>query len=224
MPDNQNITQNLLDMYGRDDWIMRMNFGFFIRLSGLAAQPRGARILDCGCGMGHLIRALGQSGFSNLTGLDAAPEMVEAARALTGKPIILADVARMSSLVPAHSFEVVIISDLLHHLETQEQYQATLAGCAQALTPGGLLIIREPFPLPLIRLLRALAGMEFLQKGPLKARLRSFIEEAALLDFFNAYWVPDYPARLGEHGFVIIKERDWLVHRITTCRGKAGPA
>lgn len=217
MPDSRDITQNLLEMYGRDDWIMRLNFDFFIRLSGLATLPRHSRILDCGCGMGHFIRSLKNHGFTSLTGLDASPEMVEAARALTGESILLADVAHMGTLLKAHSFDVVIISDLFHHLENQDQYQATLTSCALVLARGGHLIIREPFPLPLIRLLRALSGLKFLQVGPLKARLRSFVEESALLDFFDRYWVPAYPNLLRYHGFNIVRERDWLVHRITTC-------
>lgn len=52
MADTAEITKNLLDMYGRNDWVTRYNFRHFMRLSGLSIIPRDSKIVDCGCAMG----------------------------------------------------------------------------------------------------------------------------------------------------------------------------
>lgn len=218
MPDSQNITKNLLEMYGRDDWIMRANFRCFMRFSGLDALDRQVRILDCGCGMGHLMRALMQSGFNNLTGLDASEEMVAAARSLTGRPVLNTDVVNLKEQTSAGSFDVVIVSDLVHHLETKEQWLNLLAGCAHALVPNGQLIIREPHPTKFLRVLYSLSRVSWLQVGFLKARLRSFVEEDSLLRYFFTHWSPSYPRLLASQGLLVEKDINWLVHRITVCR------
>ena len=224
MPDSQNITQNLLEMYGRDDWIMRANFRCFLRLSGLDALDRQVRVLDCGCGMGHLMRALNQAGFKYLTGLDASEEMVAAARSLTGRPVLHADVVNLKDQASAGSFDVVIVSDLVHHLETMSQWLNLLAGCAQVLVPNGLLIIREPHPTILIRVLYGLSKVSWLRVGFLKPRLQSFVEEDSLLKYFFTHWSPSYPRLLASQGLLVEKDLTWLVHRITVCRRVKEPA
>ena len=218
MADTRNITDNLLGMYGRNDWIMRTNFDIFLRRSGLMDLPRDVRILDLGCAMGHLILQLRQAGFQRVTGLDASPEMVEAARGLTGGDILLGDAAACGDLVEAGGFDVVIISDLVHHIEDESGWDRMLDGCRTALGPGGLLVIREPWPTPVLNLLYALSRFSWLHLGPLKERLRSFVEEDALLQYFFSHWIPDYPERLQRRGFRVERDFSWLVHRITVCR------
>lgn len=221
MADTQNITENLLEMYGRDDWIMRFNFRMFMKLSGLAALPLDSKILDCGCGMGHLILMMNAAGFGNVAGLDAAPEMVESAKKLTHADIILCDVLEIEKHFAPESLDAVIISDIIHHIPSSADWQKMLAGCSAALRPGGSLIIREPFPNLAIRALIAMSRMKFLHVGFLKSRLQSFIEEDALVRYFFENWVPNYKPILLGHGFVIERDLNWLVHRITTAK-KAG--
>jgi len=134
MADDPNVTKNLLDMYGRNDWMMRVNFRFFLSLSGLGRLPRDSRILDCGCGMGHLLLTLKAFGFSNLTGLDASEEMVASARHLTGAPIILSDVLEIESHVEPASMDVVIISDLVHHIPSTDGWDRHGYGWALGVT------------------------------------------------------------------------------------------
>ncbi|MHB8880756.1 MAG: class I SAM-dependent methyltransferase [Thermodesulfovibrionales bacterium] len=218
MKDSHEITQNLIEMYGRNDWIMRLNFRFFLSLSGLKNLPRDSRILDCGCAMGHFITMLKAHGFTSVSGLDAAPEMVAAAVRMTGAPVILANALDVENHFERESLDVVIISDLFHHLPSLEAWNRLLVGCNKVLRNGGLLIIREPFPMLLINLLYIMSRRRIFYVGFLKARLNSFVEEDALLQYFFSHWPGRYKDLLAEHGFCIVKDVNWLVHRITSCR------
>ncbi len=224
MADEPNVTKNLLDMYSRDDWITKFNFRCFLRLSGLQNVPRESKILDCGCAMGHLIKMLQSFGFKNLTGLDSSREMVEKARGLTGVPIIHADALDISRSVKSGEIDVVIVADLVHHLKSVREYEIFLKGCNDVLKSGGLLIIREPFPTILVRVLYGMSKHKIFHVGFLKARLQSFVEEDALLQYFFEHWVRSYPDLISKHGFKITKDFNWIVHRITSCRKIEGIA
>ena len=205
-------------MYGRNDWIMRLNFRCFLRLSRLTDLRRDARILDCGCAMGHLILRLRAFGFTNVAGLDSAPEMVEAARSLTGATILHCDALDLARNAEAGSFDAVVVSDLLHHFAEAENWEKLLAGCRTVLKEGGLLVIREPWPTFLLKLLYRMSRHRVFYVGFLKARLQSFIEEDALVQHFFTHWIGTYKERLARHGFRIERDLSWLVHRITACR------
>ncbi|MBI4689204.1 MAG: class I SAM-dependent methyltransferase [Nitrospirae bacterium] len=218
MPDNSDITKNLLDMYGRNDWVMNLNFRFFLSFSGLKDLPLDSKILDCGCAMGHLIIMLKSFGFNNVSGLDASPEMVESAKKITGSPVILSDVVEIRRHFEPECLDAIIISDLFHHIPSMDAWEIILDGCSTILRENGCLIIREPYPIFLLNLLYKMSRYKFLHFGFLKARLRSFIEEDELLKYFFTHWPNGYRDLLSKNGFRIIKDMDWLVHRITSCR------
>lgn len=223
MADDPRITQNLLEMYGRNDWIMRRNFRFFLDIAGISKMDRSNRILDCGCAMGHLILMLRQEGFTAVDGFDASPDMVAAARELTGANITLCDAVDMADVLPAKAYDLVIVSDLVHHLESRQQWDRLFEGVLHCLKPSGRLVIREPHPTLVLRILYGLSRFPALHLGPLKARLRSFQEEDDLLQHFFAHWTPSYPGILAEHGFTVEIDRNWIVHRITVARRRENP-
>lgn len=222
MADRQNVTDNLVAMYGRDDLIMRLNFRVFLHRSGLAALPREARVADLGCAMGHFIRLLRAEGFSGTVGVDAAPEMVAAAARLTGAEIALGEAENCDRFLPHRSFDAIVVSDLIHHIDSREGWRRLLSACGRVLRPGGLLVIREPWLTVPLRLLQWMARRPALHRGPLRARLRSFIEEKDLLDHFFAHWPREYLTLLDAGGFEVLRDFSWLVHRITTCRSRGG--
>ena len=98
-------------------------------LEWLAAQP-GERILDLGCGDGQLTQKLAAAG-AIVSGVDASPEMIEAAR-VRG---IAADVAKAEALPYAGaSFDAVFSNAALHWVQDQD---AMMREVHRVLRPGG---------------------------------------------------------------------------------------
>ncbi|MSP12055.1 MAG: methyltransferase domain-containing protein [Chloroflexi bacterium] len=96
----------------------------------LAPQP-GERILDLGCGTGHLTQQIAQSG-AEVVGLDAAPGMIEQARKnYPDLQFVLGDGADFQF---PQSFDAVFSNAALHWIKKSAQVVACVAA---ALEPGG---------------------------------------------------------------------------------------
>ncbi len=222
MADAPNITQNLLDMYGPNHWTTRLNLYFFLRISGVLDLPRDTKVLDCGCAMGNLIRVLRSYGFTDIKGVDNAPEMVEAARRLTNVPIILSDVLDIDKHIVEHgTYDVVIISNIIHHLPSTDAWRNLLGSCHKILKENGYLVIREPWLTIPMKSLYHISQYEVLHRGFMREHLRSFHEEKELLEYFFAHWPREYKSLLADSGFIVSKDMNWLVHRITRCQKMA---
>ena len=99
----------------------------------LLDPQRGERILDLGCGTGHLTAEIAASGAFAM-GLDAAPAMIEQAR--TSYPHIDFVVADAASFTFDQGFDAVISNAALHWIAAEAQL--SVAACiARALRPGG---------------------------------------------------------------------------------------
>jgi SAM-dependent methyltransferase len=121
-------------------------------------DPVGKRVLDYGCGEGRFTFELLRRGASDVTGFDISTTRIEAANRRAGE-LGLADRARFlvadahDTGLPAGSFDLIIGSDILHHLDL-----ATAASeLRRLLAPGGTAIFVEPLAHhPLLRLGRRL--------------------------------------------------------------------
>jgi SAM-dependent methyltransferase len=87
-----------------------------------AAAPDGARVLEVGCGPGHLSIRLARQHGLNVTGLDLDPAMIERARANAdrsedsdkrGPSFLVGDVAALP--FPDESFDLVVSTMSMHH-------------------------------------------------------------------------------------------------------------
>ena len=119
----------------------------------LTAVPRGARVLEYGCGTGSAALALASRG-CDVLGIDISPVGVETARAEASR---LGSEARFEVMnaealdLPDGSVDVVCGSGILHHLDLDR----ALTEVARVLRPGGSAVFREPLGTnPLINLYR----------------------------------------------------------------------
>lgn len=96
----------------------------------LDAKP-GERILDIGCGTGHLTAQIAASG-AEVLGLDRSAEMIERARA--AHPAIHFEVADAREFRFAHLFDAVFSNATLHWITEPERVVFSIAG---ALRPRG---------------------------------------------------------------------------------------
>ena len=105
------------------------------------APLSGKRALDVGCGAGLLCEPLARLG-ATVTGLDAAPENVEAASehaALSGLAIDYRS-GSVEDLV-GETFDLVTSLEVIEHATDPAAF---VAGLAAALAPGGLMILSTP--------------------------------------------------------------------------------
>ena len=111
-----------------------------------------APLLDIGCGPGRLLNKLLRAGFRDLAGVDIAKAGLLLARQKASPEFadnVLALAESAAERLPFRdlSFQSIIISGALHHLEKPE---IVLAECARVLDISGRLIIADPyFPPPM---------------------------------------------------------------------------
>jgi trans-aconitate 2-methyltransferase len=117
-----------------------------------AETPR--RVVDVGCGPGNLTALLVQRWpDARVDGLDSSPEMIAAARAVSGARFSVADAA---DWVPGDDVDVIVCNAVLQWVPG---HATLIRRWADALPPGGWLAIQVPgnFTSPSHRLMRELA-------------------------------------------------------------------
>lgn len=109
----------------------------------------GKRAADVGCGAGLLAEPLARLG-AEITGIDAAPENIAAARLHAEGQGLVIDYRAGSVAALAGAYDLVTSLEVIEHVADP---RAFVQGLAAAVAPGGLLILSTPNRTPLSRLL-----------------------------------------------------------------------
>jgi SAM-dependent methyltransferase len=104
------------------------------RWLNLGRARRSSRILDIGCGSGHLLRELQADGYRNLTGIDP---FSPSAGHIPGLRLIKGELEALKG----EAFDLVMMHHSLEHVPDQV---AMLSAARSLLTPKGLLLVRIP--------------------------------------------------------------------------------
>ena len=132
----QVMTSNLDPLGCFLKWMTREEVLLQFRAIGHCGVRLTSRILDVGCGAGHLLQQMAEAGFQDLTGVD--PFVPEAAlRENSGLKIIRGNAEGLA----AESFELVMMNHCLEHVSNQK---AGLQMAARLVSPGGVLLVRQP--------------------------------------------------------------------------------
>ncbi len=137
------------------DTLTRLIFGSFtagVAADAAAVAPDGARVLDVGCGPGHLSLALARRRGLDVTGVDLDPAMIERARANADaaaahggdarRPtFMVGDVAALA--FPDASFDLVVSTLSMHHWTDPA---AGLAEIRRVLRPDGRALVWDLRP------------------------------------------------------------------------------
>lgn len=101
----------------------------------------GSTVLDVGCGNGRLYE-LFQGAEVRYTGVDASARMVEIARGRwrdSGAQFLKASALNLP--FPDHSFNVVVLAAVLHHIPGKDLQARVMSEAARVLAPGGVVFI-----------------------------------------------------------------------------------
>lgn len=104
----------------------------------LARRLPPGKILEVGCAHGGYVALLGWAGFE-ATGTEMSPWVVEFGRKNFGVRTLAGRVEDLA--LPAGSFDVVVLNDVLEHLPDPV---GTLTHCARLLAPGGFFVLQTP--------------------------------------------------------------------------------
>ncbi|MDH6133278.1 SAM-dependent methyltransferase [Kitasatospora sp. MAA4] len=114
-----------------------------VNLSWLAGVGRNARVLDYGCGYGRVMAELGEHGFSDVSGVDLSPTLIERGRQLR-PDLRLAVLESPPDLTYASaSFDVVLLFAVLTCVPDDDAQRALVAELSRVLAPGGLLYVSD---------------------------------------------------------------------------------
>lgn len=106
------------------------------------ARERPGRALEIGFGAGVYLRALANH-YDEVVGTDLNQSQLEYARArtadITNLQVLIDDIT--DSRLPAHSFDLVLCSEVLEHIRETSR---AIAGIRRVVAPGGLLVVSTP--------------------------------------------------------------------------------
>lgn len=109
----------------------------------------GKRAADVGCGAGLLCEPLARLG-AEVVGIDAAPENIAVARLhAEGQGLAIDYRAGSIEMLGAEPFDLITSLEVIEHVENPAAF---VNGLAEALKPGGLLILSTPNRTPVSRL------------------------------------------------------------------------
>lgn len=100
--------------------------------------PKGARILEIGCGTGHNLPMLGA--FGEVDAIEIDPAAREIASKRLGKEVGSAPLPELSGVAEGQ-YDMIAVLDVVEHIEDDV---AALEAMAKRLKPGGTILITVP--------------------------------------------------------------------------------
>ncbi|TGE20600.1 class I SAM-dependent methyltransferase [Hymenobacter aquaticus] len=119
-------------------WFVARREAVFNQIQQLNLPP-SARILEIGCSGGPLMLALRAAGYQNLHGIDVSEVGIRVAQSRGLTNVAVMDGAHLE--FADNSFDLVIASDVLEHIENEQQ---ALSEWRRVLCPKGQLIVFVP--------------------------------------------------------------------------------
>jgi SAM-dependent methyltransferase len=145
------------------------------RIAAWLAPASGERILDLGCGVGHLLTWLSAHAPARYEGLDLSLGSLGRARA-AGRDVIAGDAEALP--LRDGSYDAVVCNGAAHHLP---DLAAALREIHRVLRPGGRLLLFEPVDSPLAGAVRQTLFRRSRYESPADLAHKADFSEAAVV-------------------------------------------
>jgi len=179
-------------------WWSNRFYAMLVRKHG----PATGRVLEVGCGLGHLLGWL--VGRYEAYGTDINPwALVEACKNVPRGRFLLLSAEDLSAF-PEKIFQVVIAKHVVEHLENPE---AALSEFSRVLSPGGLLLLATPNMDSLTRTVKKEEWIGYQDPTHI-----SLWQPAKWLEKFQLYGL--YPRKIFSDGFWDAPYVSWLPTKI----------
>ncbi|APW45626.1 class I SAM-dependent methyltransferase [Rhodoferax antarcticus] len=130
------------DAQGSVSALDRQRIAAAVALCQRAGLPKTARIVDIGCGFGVLLAALRDAGWSQVQGIDPAPQSAQVALALFNLTDIRTGwLANAGEVMDLRQADLVCLMAVLEHLP---QLHSDLAQLISHMRPGARLLLEVP--------------------------------------------------------------------------------
>jgi len=173
------------------------------------------RVLDIGCGAGHLTGAMQSVGIPEICALEPSPYLLQhAARDFPGAHFVQGVIE--NSGLPDNSFDAAAACFVFHEIPPP-QANAALSELRRLLVPGAKLILVEPSPLQ-ITLSYAQAWRCYGWRGIYFRAMALRTHEP----FVRAWHKTDLPAWFATNGFTLIDDADHMPWRLLEARRNDG--
>ncbi|KIZ17191.1 class I SAM-dependent methyltransferase [Streptomyces natalensis] len=111
----------------------------------MAGDVSGLRVLDLGCGAGHLAAELVQRGAAQVVGVEGSEALLRVARERLGEGAVLHhhDLEEPLAYLADRSFDLAVMALVYHHIDARREL---LSEIRRVLRPGGTLLVSTTHP------------------------------------------------------------------------------
>jgi 2-polyprenyl-3-methyl-5-hydroxy-6-metoxy-1,4-benzoquinol methylase len=140
---NQNVPERAYELESRiDNTYLNIIVPYILNKLGRIARPQ-SKILDIGCGLGHLTNTIAENGYYNIVGIDIAQDAIDYAK--DSFPLIKFEQKSIIEFSNKNRtmFDICIVNMVLHNLGDIEDNLSALYDLLQV---GGYVIASIPDP------------------------------------------------------------------------------
>jgi ubiquinone/menaquinone biosynthesis C-methylase UbiE len=192
------------------------------------AQGDNGRVLDFGCGVGRLSRAL-QSYFGEVYGVDISEEMIRLAKEYTPFCVFLLNLKNDLSAFQNNFFDFVYCNIVLQHQRSKDVVRSYITEFLRVVKPGGTVVFQMPYKLSLrdslqprrrlYSLLRAFgASAEFLYNqlhlNPMRTISLSSAEVQAVISAAGGHLVQSNPDNFNHNSMSYVVTKNPREHGV----------
>lgn len=142
--ENYTHTSNVYDDRRRPCGLSSVKAAIGVAAKNLQKEPKQVRLLDCGCGTGNYLNEL-YTEVGSAKGLEFNEGMLSQAKAKNMKGVVLEQGSVLDIKQSDASCDTVIMTQVLHHIES-EHHQLAFDEMSRVLSTGGTLWLQTSFP------------------------------------------------------------------------------